>query len=281
MFSAYYTLVLAIAVPGNSLALWTFRHQESTSPFDIFLRNLAVSDIFHVLILPVRVVCHLSDHYWPFSQVVRGLINFLYYLNMYCSIYLMSFISIDRFLAVVFPIRSQSVRKISYAKVGAGVLWVTLILGMSPTLFINRGSNTNSSTLCSKLYLEESSLTSLVSTVAVFAVPFTTIFFSYMVVLWKLQHVKQRHVKEKSMKMAILIPTNFLLAFLPFHVCRCFYIARHNRGLVIQSLATANRVTSALTCVSGILDPVMYFFLNRAYSEKLLQTFKMGTFCSQ
>lgn len=279
LLSMFYSLVFAIAVPGNTLALWTFIHQDSTSPFDIFLRHLAVADIFYALILPVRVVYHLSDNYWPFGQAVCRLTGFLFYMNMYCSLYLMSFISVDRFLAVVFPIRSQSVRKMINAKVGVAVLWVTLVLLMSPALFVSHGLNTNSSSMCSKLYLEETSFTSLVSTVVAFAVPFSTILVSYMGILWRLRLVKQRHVKEKAMKMAILIPTNFLLAFLPYHVCRLLYIVRHNRGLVRDSLAAANRLTSALTCVSGILDPVMYFFLNRAYREKLLLTCKTGTLC--
>lgn len=279
LLSTFYLVVFVIAVPGNTLALWTFIRQDSTSPFNIFLRHLSVADIFYALILPVRVVYHLSDNHWPFGQALCRLTGFLFYLNMYCSLYLMSFISVDRFLAVVFPVRSQLVRKISNAKVGVGILWVTLILLMSPALFINRSLDTNSSSMCRKLYLEETSFTSLVSTVVAFTVPFGTILFCYMGILWKLRLVKQRHVKERAMKMAILIPTNILLAFLPYHVCRLLYIVRHNHGLLRESLAAANRLTSAVTCVSGVLDPVMYFFLNRAYREKLILTCKAGTLC--
>lgn len=193
LFSIFYSLVFVITVPGNTLALWTFTHQDSTSPSDIFLRHLSVADIFCVLILPVRVVYHLSDNRWPFGQAACRLAGFLFYLNMYCSLYLMSFISMDRFLAVVFAIRAQSVRRALYAKVGVGILWVTMIVSMSPMLFLNRGINANSSSICSKLYLEETSFTSLVSTVVAFIVPFTTIIISYVLILWKLQTVKQRH----------------------------------------------------------------------------------------
>lgn len=279
LLSIFYALVFVIAVPGNTLALWTFAHQDSMSPSDVFLRHLSVADISYVLVLPVRMGYHLSDNHWHFGEVACRLAGFLFYLNMYCSLYLMSFISVDRSLAVVFAIRAQSVRKTLYAKVGVGILWVTVIVSMSPTLFLNRGLHANSSDVCSKLYLEETSLTSLVSTVVAFVVPFTTILLSYVLILWKLRTVKQRHVKEKAMKMAILIPMNFLLAFLPYHVCRLVYIVHHNSSLVRGPLAAANRLTSALTCVSGVLDPVMYFFLNRAYREKLLLTCKMGTLC--
>lgn len=279
LLSIFYSLVFVIAVPGNGLALWTFTHQDSLSPSDIFLRNLALADIFYVLILPARMVYHLSDNHWPLGEVACRVAGFLFFLNMYCSLYLMSFISVDRFLAVVFAVRAQTVRKTLYAKVGVGILWVIVMVSMSPTLFLNRGLYANSSGICSKLYLEETSYTSLVSTVVAFVIPFTTVILAYVLILWKLRTVKQRQVKERAMKMTVLIPMNFLLAFLPYHVCRLVYIVQHNSGLMRGPLAAANRLTSALTCVSGVLDPVMYFFLNRVYREKLLLTFKTGSLC--
>lgn len=278
MFSVYYALVFSIAVPGNTLALWTFMRQDTTSPGDVFLRHLSVADIFYVLILPMRIVYHLSDNHWPFGQVVCQLAGFFFYLNMYCSLYLMSFISLDRLLAVVLVIKAQSVRKALYARVGVAILWLTVILSMSPTLFRKHGASFNSTGICDKLYLETTSSTALVSTVVAFAIPLATIIVSYILVLWKLRTIKQQHVKDKAKKMIILIMMIFLFAFVPYHVSRVIYIESHSHGHMTaashESLARANRITSALTCVSGILDPVMYFFLNGAYREKLHQMFK-------
>lgn len=279
IFSTFYILIFIIAVPGNILALWAFFHQDCTSPSKVFLRHLSVADLSYILILPMRIVYHLSDCHWPFGHVVCQLAGFLFYLNMYCSLYLMSFISLDRFLAVVLPIRSQSVRKVLYAKVAVGVLWVTVIVSMSPILF-SKKNVTNSTGICSKLYLEKTSPTALVSTVVAFLIPLTTIVVSYILILLKLRAVKQqeeRPVKDKAIKMIILIVMNFLFAFVPYHVSRVIYIQSHSHGDVTaasrEALGKANRITSALTCVSGVLDPVMYFFLNRAYRDKLLQLF--------
>ncbi|XP_008279037.1 uracil nucleotide/cysteinyl leukotriene receptor [Stegastes partitus] len=279
ILSTFYILIFVIAVPGNALALWAFFHQKSTSPSKVFLRNLALADIFYVLILPMRIVYHLSDSHWPFGHILCKLSGFLFYLNMYCSLYLMSFISLDRFLAVVVPIRSQSIRKPVYANVAVGILWVTVIISMIPTLFSKQDS-TNFSGTCAKLYLETTSPTALVSTIVAFAIPLTTIVVSYILILLKLRTVKQqeqRPVKDKAVKMIILIVMNFLLAFVPYHVCRIIYIKSHNADHItaasLESLGRANQITSALTCVSGVLDPVMYFFLNRAYKDTFLKLF--------
>ncbi|XP_056219754.1 uracil nucleotide/cysteinyl leukotriene receptor [Seriola aureovittata] len=279
VFSTFYILIFIIAVPGNALALWAFFHQDSTSPSKVFLRHLSIADISYILILPMRIVYHISDSHWPLGHVICQLSGFLFYLNMYCSLYLMSLISLDRFLAVVLPLTSQSVRKAKYANVAVGILWVTVIVSMSPTLFSKNVTN-NSTGICNKLYLEKTSSTALVSTIVAFVIPLTTIIVSYILILLKLRKVKQqveRPVKDKAIKMIILIVLNFLVAFVPYHVSRVIYIEIQSHGNMTatshESLRRANKITSALTCVSGILDPVMYFFLNQAYRNKLFQIF--------
>ncbi|KAM4534093.1 uracil nucleotide/cysteinyl leukotriene receptor [Odontesthes bonariensis] len=278
ILSTFYSLIFIIAVPGNALALWAFCRQKTTSSSKVFLKNLSVADISYVLILPMRIVYHLSNSHWPLGDILCQVSGFLFYLNMYCSLYLMSFISLDRLLAVVLPLKSQSVRKPLYANVAVGILWVTVVVSMSPTLFSK--VSTNSSSLCNKLYLENTTPTALVSTIVAFFIPLSTIVISYILILFKLRKLKQqeeRPVRDKAMKMIILIVMNFLLAFVPYHVCRVIYIQSHSEGNVTvtswEPLRRANQITSALTCISGVLDPVMYFFLNRAYRNTVLQLF--------
>uniref|UniRef100_A0A4W6EZ21 Si:dkey-96n2.3 n=1 Tax=Lates calcarifer TaxID=8187 RepID=A0A4W6EZ21_LATCA len=264
VFSTFYILMFIIAVPGNALALWAFFRQDSKSPSVVFLRHLSVADISYILILPMRMVYHLSDSHWPFGHVICQLSGFLFYLNMYCSLYLMT----------------QSVRRVKYANIAVGILWVTVIVSMSPMLFSKKNVTNNSTGICIKLYLEKTSHTALVSTVVAFVIPLTTIVVSYLLIVLKLRTLKQqekRPMKDKAIKMIILIVINFLLAFVPYHVSRVIYIVIHNRGNVTaathESLRRANQITSALTCVSGVLDPVMYFFLNHTYRNMLLQLF--------
>ncbi|XP_062297853.1 uracil nucleotide/cysteinyl leukotriene receptor [Scomber scombrus] len=279
-FATFYILVFIIAVPGNTMALWAFFRQRTTSPSKVFLQHLSIADISYILILIMRIVYHLSDSRWPFGHVLCQLAGFLFYLNMYCSLYLMSFISLDRFLAVVLPIKSQSVRKAKYAKIVVGILWVAIIVFVSPILFTKNNVTSNSTGICNKLYLENPSPKALISTIVAFIIPLITIFVSYILILLKLRSLKQqedRPVKDKAIKMIILIVMNFLFAFLPYHVSRVIYIQSHTNGNMtaasLKSLNRANRATSALMCVSGILDPVMYFFLNQAYRGQLLQLF--------
>ncbi|KAM9827777.1 uracil nucleotide/cysteinyl leukotriene receptor [Neosynchiropus ocellatus] len=278
LYTTYYILVFIIALPGNALALWAFFQRGASSSSRVFLRHLSIADICYVLILPLRVVYHLLNCHWPFGNVLCQLSGFLFYLNIYSSMYLMSFISLDRLIAVLFALKSHLIRKAVYANAVVCALWVVIIVSTSPMLFAGGQVSSNSTGTCGKLYLERPSQNALVSTVVAFVIPLTTIVVAYILILVKLQSVRQheeRGVKDKAVKLIVLVVINFLFVFVPYHVSRVMYIqstvgddatADHS-----SSIARVNRVTSALMCLSGVLDPVMYFFLNKVYRRKLLE----------
>ncbi|KAM6977677.1 uracil nucleotide/cysteinyl leukotriene receptor [Aplochiton taeniatus] len=283
LFAMFYIIVFIMAVPCNIIALWAF-FRQSTSPSKIFLRQLAIADMSFVLILPLRIVYHLSDSHWPCGLILCRLVGFFFYVNVYCSLYFITFISLDRLLALALPLRSLALRKPAYARVTSGILWVVVMVSMSPLLFSKKSvivhCNNATSILCTQLYLENTSPTALVSTVVAFTIPLTSIIGSYILILHKLRGVKQRKerpVKDKAIGMIILVMVNFLVAFVPYHVNRIIYIYMHWQGhlttVSIETLARTNRITSALTCLSGVLDPLMYFFLANAYRHLVIRIF--------
>ncbi|KAM8881156.1 uracil nucleotide/cysteinyl leukotriene receptor [Synchiropus picturatus] len=279
LYTTYYILVFIIALPGNVLALWAFFQRGTSSSSRVFLRHLSMADICYVLILPLRIVYHLLNCQWPFGNVLCQLSGFLFYLNIYSSMYLMSFISLDRLVAVLFATKSRVIRKAVYANAVVCVLWLLIIVSTSPMLFAGANISSNSTGTCGKLYLERPSQKALVSTVVAFVIPLATIVIAYILILVKLQSVrqhKQRGVKDKAVKLIVLVVIHFLFVFVPYHVSRVMYIRSAVDGNTTtvhrsSSIAKVNQVTSALMCHSGILDPVMYFFLNKVYRGKLLQ----------
>ncbi|XP_012697009.2 uracil nucleotide/cysteinyl leukotriene receptor [Clupea harengus] len=279
--SVFYTIVLVLSVPANAMALWVFCHPKNgSSSARVFLTHLALADMCYVLLLPMRVVYHASGGDWILGEAACRLSGFLFYLNLYCSLYFMTSISFDRFLAVVFPIRSLSWRKPAYAKVACAILWVTLTVSMAPvmaskqTMAIPLG--VHNVTVCQQLYLERTSPLALRSLAVAFALPLVVLSLSYVLILFKLRAVKrQTPVHLKAKRMVVLTLVNFLVAFLPYHIHRFFYIVRYNQHNVseeeVTSLSLGNRVTSALTCVNGVIDPLMYFFLTETYQRALLK----------
>uniref|UniRef100_W5N0Y2 Uracil nucleotide/cysteinyl leukotriene receptor n=1 Tax=Lepisosteus oculatus TaxID=7918 RepID=W5N0Y2_LEPOC len=279
LFTSYYFLIFILAVPGNTLALWVFVYHKKNKTSTVFLRNLAVADTSYVMILPMRIVYHIMDSNWPFGEVLCRIVGFLFYLNMYCSLYFMTCISLDRFIAVVFPVKSLRLRKPLYANIISVTLWIILIITMFPLLISRQTIQLKNCTVCKQLYREQMSDRALVSLIVAFAIPLVTIVVSYLLIIHKLQkmHQENRPMKEKAFKMIILILANFLVAFVPYHINRVIYISAFNSKAVtldkMAYLAFTNRITSSLTCISGVFDPVMYFFLTKTFQKSLMNLF--------
>ncbi|XP_062848346.1 uracil nucleotide/cysteinyl leukotriene receptor [Trichomycterus rosablanca] len=281
-FASFYSIVFIFSVPCNALALRVFCHGKSNSPSKVFLLNLALADMSYVLVLPMRVIYHASDSHWPLGETLCRLMGFLFFLNLYCSMYFMTFIGVDRLIAIMMPLKCQSLRKSTTAKVVCGILWLIVTCSMVPLLLRSQTVTLQFSgrnvTVCSQLYLEKTSPKALVSTAVAIAIPVVTLTVSYILIFYKLKAMtfqERTPLQHKAVRMIFLTMVTFLIAFVPYHVHRFLYIERHRHDHIldseIKSLAFGNRLTSALTCVSGVMDPVMYFFLASNYQKILLQ----------
>ncbi|XP_019398460.1 PREDICTED: uracil nucleotide/cysteinyl leukotriene receptor [Crocodylus porosus] len=280
LFATFYLLDFILALVGNALALWLFiRDQKSGTPANIFLMHLAVADLSFVLILPTRVVYHFSGNHWPFGEIPCRLTGFLFYLNMYASIYFLMCISVDRFLAIVHPVKSIKLRRSLYAHLACAFLWAIVAVAMAPLLISVQTVQMNNTTVCLQLYREKASHHALVSLAVAFTLPFVTTVTCYLLIIHSLKSGNrvEKHLKEKAIKMIIMVLMIFLVCFVPYHVNRYIYILHYDGTKTScetqRILALNNRVTSCLTSLNGAFDPVMYFFVAEKFREALCSLF--------
>ncbi|NXN99180.1 GPR17 protein, partial [Rhinopomastus cyanomelas] len=276
LFSAFYFLDFLLAFVGNALALWLFvRDHKSGTPANVFLMHLAVADLCFVLVLPTRLVYHFSGNHWPFGEMPCRLTGFLSYLNMYASIYFLMCISIDRFLAIVHPVKSIKLRRPLYAHLACACLWAIVGLAMAPLLLSVQTVQTGNTTVCLQLYREKASRRALASLAVAFTLPFVTTVTCYLLIIRSLKggNRVEKHLKDKAIKMIIVVLMIFLICFVPYHVNRYVYILHYNGAQTScetqRVLALGNRIASCLASLNGALDPVMYFFVAEKFREAL------------
>ncbi|KAG8445368.1 hypothetical protein GDO86_010233 [Hymenochirus boettgeri] len=277
LLSICYFLGLLVGGLGNILSLSLFiQDRQPRSPSDIYLLHLAISDLFLLLSLPTRLFYHLSNNSWPFGSLPCRLSGFVFYLNMYASLYFLAGISIDRYLAIVHPLNSLKVRRPLHAHVTCGFLWVIVAFATAP-LLVGRDHATEDRA-CRLLYRETPSLRALTSLSAAFAIPFLGTVTCYCLILKRLRSGGDRKPKEKAVKMVLLVLTIFLICFVPYHLSRALYHVLMPGGEVEttmsscslrQGLALANRFTSCLSTLNAALDPLVYFFAVKKFREAL------------
>uniref|UniRef100_A0A8D0ZEN1 Proteinase-activated receptor 4 n=3 Tax=Sus scrofa TaxID=9823 RepID=A0A8D0ZEN1_PIG len=105
-----YGMSLAVGLPTNGLALWVLATRVPRLPSTVLLMNLAAADLLLALALPPRVAYHLRGQRWPFGEAACRLDTAALYGHMYGSVLLLAAVSLDRYLAVVHPLRARALR---------------------------------------------------------------------------------------------------------------------------------------------------------------------------
>ncbi|CAN9503392.1 unnamed protein product [Ophioblennius macclurei] len=121
-----YSVVFLLGLLVNAAALWAFiAKRKSWTDTHIYMLNLAIADSFLVIFLPFRI--YEAFYCMPKTPFCTFLIN-IHFLNMYASIGTTTAISVQRYLAVRFPMQARLwKRKKEVAFAVCVVLWVVLL----------------------------------------------------------------------------------------------------------------------------------------------------------
>ncbi|XP_034399453.1 type-2 angiotensin II receptor-like [Cyclopterus lumpus] len=135
---ALYSVISVLGTVANALAAWVLAHASVSrrTVANTFMLNLCVSDLLFLLTLPLWAVYYSRDYDWPFGQVACKACGALLNLNLYASIFFITCMSIDRYLAIVRPLRSQSARYPKRARLTCLLVWVLACACSAPTLYL-------------------------------------------------------------------------------------------------------------------------------------------------
>ncbi|KAG7278327.1 hypothetical protein CRUP_029932 [Coryphaenoides rupestris] len=132
-----YTFVFIISVPLNLAAAVMFlRRAGPRKPAVIYMLNLAAADLLFALVLPLKIAYHYQGNDWPHGSFLCRLVTAAFYCNMYCSVLLMTCISVDRFLAVVHPMDALAWRTPRTAHAACAAMWLLALAGVGPLLLL-------------------------------------------------------------------------------------------------------------------------------------------------
>ncbi|XP_060929398.1 lysophosphatidic acid receptor 4-like [Limanda limanda] len=255
-FALIFGSITALGLPFNALSLWILLRRHSlTSPNIVFMVNLAVSDLLLIISFPMRVYFYASGT-WPLGNFACVLTTMFFLDNIRSSSIFITFISVDRLLAVVYPLRSRLLRTSANAWRAVVLLWLFVIglnLPESVSLYKFLG-NLNGSYCFEYEHIQRRGVfpTIYVHVVLVFTMLAVNL-VSTVMVYWTLR----RHVKESSrvnnklnvMVIYIMNLMMFSVFFLPF-------------SLVAFSRSRAVYLTP-LKCLASCnccLDPLLYYF---------------------
>ncbi|KAM4618104.1 P2Y purinoceptor 1-like [Discoglossus pictus] len=234
VFPGTFLFILVVGLSLNIPVMWILvtkikRWNRST----IFLCNLVLADITWILCLPCLIYYHFNQLHWIFGDAVCKLTRTLYHACYYCSIYFVTCLSIDRYLAIVHPLKSLRILKKHQSLVICLTIWTITLLSSVPVTFL-AGTHVceSNKTICSLyVFSQETYITlpfSLLSTFIGCLLPFASICYCYCSSVGELRKIelhrlKKRNLLTKLMCSALVI---FGLLYLPYHASRnsCIFL---------------------------------------------------------
>ncbi|NWU94698.1 GP174 protein, partial [Upupa epops] len=284
LYAATYTLIFIPGLLANSAALWVLcRFVRKKSKAIIFMINLAVADLAHVLSLPLRMY-YYTTHTWPFGSFLCQLCFYLKYLNMYASICFLTCISIQRCLFLLHPFRANSWKRRYDAAISAAI-WLVVGAACLPLLVVRSPALSNSTGTCfSDLGVKQLSPGDSIALVTVAEL------FGFIIPLgiiagctWKMrQSLRERPTqlqttgeKRRALRMVLMCAAVFFICFTPYHINFPFFmmvienIIRH--CAVHRSALRFHPVSLCLASLNCCLDPVLYYFMTSEFQDQLLR----------
>ncbi|XP_048358480.1 lysophosphatidic acid receptor 6 [Sphaerodactylus townsendi] len=287
LYGCMFSMVFVLGLLSNCVAIYIFTcalkvRNETTT----YMLNLAMSDLLFVFTLPFRIY-YFTTKDWPFGDVLCKISVMLFYINMYGSILFLTSISCDRFLAIVYPFRSKTVRTKRNARIVCVAIWITVTAGSVPGSFF-QSTNTQVSTegleqnTCFENFSEQTWKTYL-SRIVIFIeivgffIPLILNVTCSAMVLRTLNKPLTLHRnklnKKKVLRMIFVHLMIFCLCFVPYNITLILYSLMRTQTWincsVISAIRTMYPVTLCIAISNCCFDPIIYYFTSETIQKSI------------
>ncbi|XP_004466605.1 proteinase-activated receptor 1 [Dasypus novemcinctus] len=265
-----YTGVFIVSLPLNIMAIIVFLlKMKIKKPAVVYMLHLAMADVLFVTGLPFKISYYFSGSDWKFGSEMCRFITAAFYCNMYASIMLMTVISIDRFLAVVYPIQSLSWRTLGRASFICLAIWAVAIVGVVPLLLkeqtiwvpelnITTCHDVLNETLLEGYYAHYFSAFSAVF----FFVPLVISTVCYVCIIRCLSSSKvaNRNKKSRALFLSAAVFCIFVICFGPTNVLLIMHYSFLSRNSSTEAAYFAYLLCVCVSSISCCIDPLVYYY---------------------
>ncbi|CAM9829426.1 somatostatin receptor type 1-like [Lampetra fluviatilis] len=266
---AAYGLVCLVGLFGNSMVIYVIlRYTKMKTATNIYILNLAVADELFMMSVPFLATSTALQH-WPFGSSLCRLVLSVDGINMFTSVFCLTVLTFDRYVAVVHPIKAARYRRPSVAKAINAAVWALSMVVILPiVVYADTRVNADGSVVCNLLWPRpEWSAAFVVYTFTVgFLLPVAAICLCYALIVAKMRSValragwQQRKRSERKVTLMVtMVVAVFVACWMPFYVVQLVNVFEGQQG------ATVNQLAVILGYANSCANPILYGFLSDSF----------------
>ncbi|XP_068099472.1 chemerin-like receptor 1 [Hyperolius riggenbachi] len=283
-----YSVAFLLGTVGNGLVIYFTAFRMKRTVNVVWFLNLAIADFIFTFFLPLSVAYLALNFHWPFGTFMCKLNSTIAFINLYASIFLLTVISMDRCISVLFPVWCQNHRTPKLASFVALGVWIIAFVFSLPYFIFRDTEAYNGTISCfnnfedditveepTDLAISRHSGTVVTRFIVGFAIPFILIISCYSIILLRIQR-NHMTTSSKPFKVVIAVIISFFVCWFPYHVFSFVELSitygpdRHFSYAVFIGIP----LSSSLAFINSCVNPVLYVFMGRDFKEKFRTSFQ-------
>uniref|UniRef100_A0A4W5QIN6 Opioid receptor delta 1 n=1 Tax=Hucho hucho TaxID=62062 RepID=A0A4W5QIN6_9TELE len=276
--TALYSVICVVGLLGNVLVMYgVVRYTKMKTSTNIYIFNLALADTLATSTLPFQSAKYLMGT-WAFGEVLCKVVIAIDYYNMFTSIFTLTMMSVDRYIAVCHPVRALEFRTPAKGKIINVLIWVlSSAIGMPIMVMAVTKTTDSGQTMCTLKFPDPDwywdTVTKICVFIFAFIIPVMVITICYGLMILRLRSVRLlsgSKEKDRNMRritrMVLVIVASFIICWTPIHIF-----------IIIKTLVEINsrnpyvkaswHLCIALGYMNSSLNPVLYAFLDENFKR--------------
>ncbi|XP_074505886.1 C-C chemokine receptor type 9a [Sebastes fasciatus] len=280
-------MIAVVGGAGNLAVVWiylNFRRRLKTMT-DVYLLNLAVADLLFLVTLPLWAA-EASHGCWSFGSTLCKLNSALYKVNLFSSMFLLTCISVDRYVVIVQTTKAQNsqVERRRCSRVVCVVVWLLALLLATPELVFATVPEADSPEYCRMVFPAHLGTRAKILVLSLqvsmgFCLPFLVMAFCYSVIVAKL--LKTRNFqKHKAMRVILAVVVAFVVSQLPYTGVLVMEAAQASNMTMtdceeLKRFNKTGQVLKSLAYLHACLNPFLYVFVGERFRRDVLQLLRV------
>ncbi|XP_044031880.1 C-C chemokine receptor type 9 [Siniperca chuatsi] len=280
-------IIFILGAVGNLMVVWiytTVRNRLKTMT-DVYLLNLAVADLLFLCMLPFWAVDAIKG--WDFGISLCKMVSAIYKINFFSSMFLLTCISVDRYIAIVQVTKAQNLKKkrLFYSKLACvGVWFLSTLLALPEFIFAQVKTDQKGQSFCTLVYWNNTNNRTKILVLSLqicmgFCLPLLVMFFCYSVIIRTLLQAKSFE-KHKALRVIFAVVFVFVLSQLPYNGVLIMEATQAANTTItdckiVIGIDVAGQVAKTLAYTHACLNPFLYVFIGVRFRQDLLRIVRM------